>query len=86
MVTTAERAARNEFQQRARTASATKGAEAGFAAALEAMGGRPAKGSRFLRCALSETDARFVKYPRLPVTSCAGFSKVSASTRSIEDG
>ena len=30
---------------RARTASATKGAEAGFAAALEAMGGRPVKGS-----------------------------------------
>lgn len=45
MVTDAKRAARNEFQQRARTASATKGAEAGFAAALEAMGGTPAKGS-----------------------------------------
>ena len=45
MVTDASRAARNEFQQRARTASATKGAEAGFAAALEAMGGSPAKGS-----------------------------------------
>lgn len=45
MVTTAERAARNEFQARARTASATRGAEAGFAAALEAMGVAPAKGS-----------------------------------------
>lgn len=45
MVATASRVARNEFAKRARTESATKGAEAGFAAALEAVGGRPVKGA-----------------------------------------
>jgi hypothetical protein len=33
---------------------------------------RSARGSVFLRCALSEHDPRFAKYPRLPVRSCAG--------------
>jgi len=32
-----------------------------------------AKGSRFLLCRLSESDARFPKYPRLPVLRCAGY-------------
>jgi hypothetical protein len=32
------------------------------------------RGSRFLLCALSRTDPRFPKYPRLPVLSCAGFT------------
>jgi hypothetical protein len=45
MVADAERVARNEFQKRARTASATRGAEAGFAAALEAVGGKPSAGA-----------------------------------------
>jgi len=45
MVADAQRVARNEFAKRARTESATKGAEAGFAAALEAVGGRPVKGA-----------------------------------------
>lgn len=49
MVTDAARAARNEFQQRARTASATKGAEDGFAAALEAMGVKSAGAVPFIR-------------------------------------
>jgi hypothetical protein len=31
-----------------------------------------ARGSTFWRCALSESDARFAKYPRLPVLRCAG--------------
>lgn len=31
-----------------------------------------ARGSTFWRCALSETDARFAKYPRLPVLRCSG--------------
>jgi len=43
MIATAERAARNEFNKRAKTESATKGAEAGFAAALESLGARPSK-------------------------------------------
>jgi hypothetical protein len=31
------------------------------------------KGSRFYLCTLSEVDARFPKYPPLPVLRCAGF-------------
>lgn len=46
MYAPAERVARNEFVKRARTESATKGAEAGFEAALEAVGGRPAVGAQ----------------------------------------
>jgi hypothetical protein len=30
------------------------------------------RGSVFIRCALSERDPRFPKYPRLPVLRCAG--------------
>jgi hypothetical protein len=29
--------------------------------------------STFVRCALSATDSRFPKYPRLPVARCDGF-------------
>ncbi|NBW31211.1 MAG: hypothetical protein EBR48_00915 [bacterium] len=32
------------------------------------------RGSRFLRCGLSDTDDRFPRYPRLPVMRCTGFS------------
>jgi hypothetical protein len=32
-----------------------------------------ARGSTFWRCAFSDVDARFPKYPRLPVLQCAGF-------------
>ena len=32
-----------------------------------------ARGSTFYLCRLSETDARFPKYPRLPVLRCAGY-------------
>lgn len=31
------------------------------------------KGSRFYLCQLSEADARFPRYPRIPVLRCAGF-------------
>ena len=33
-----------------------------------------AKGSVFVLCELSKTDARFSKYPRLPVLRCVGYS------------
>jgi hypothetical protein len=36
-----------------------------------------AKGSRFVLCELSATDARFPKYPRLPVLHCIGYSPKS---------
>ena len=45
MVADRERVARNELQKAARTAAATRGAEAGLAAALDAMGAKPTKGT-----------------------------------------
>lgn len=33
------------------------------------------RGSVFVMCQLSATDANFPKYPRLPVFSCAGYSR-----------
>jgi hypothetical protein len=32
-----------------------------------------ARGSRFLLCELSRVDARFPRYPTLPVLACDGF-------------
>jgi hypothetical protein len=32
-----------------------------------------ARGSAFLMCLRSQSDARYAKYPRLPVVSCPGF-------------
>jgi hypothetical protein len=32
-----------------------------------------ARGSTFVLCARSQHDARFPKYPRLPVVRCAGY-------------
>ncbi|HYT03386.1 MAG TPA: hypothetical protein VEM13_00735 [Gemmatimonadales bacterium] len=31
------------------------------------------RGSTFFRCGRAETDARFVRYPVLPVLECEGF-------------
>jgi hypothetical protein len=33
------------------------------------------RGSVFRLCMLHETDARFAKYPRLPVASCPGYAR-----------
>ena len=33
------------------------------------------RGSVFFLCALSVSDPRFAKYPRLPVLSCPGYKK-----------
>jgi hypothetical protein len=35
--------------------------------------------STFWRCALAETDARFDRYPRLPVIRCDGFAASAAA-------
>jgi hypothetical protein len=35
------------------------------------------KGSTFYLCRLSETDARFVKYPALPVLACEGYVRAA---------
>lgn len=32
-----------------------------------------ARGSRFYLCERSRTDARYARYPRLPVLTCAGY-------------
>ncbi len=37
------------------------------------------KGSQFFYCTRAETDARYTKYPALPVTSCGGFERDSES-------
>jgi hypothetical protein len=37
------------------------------------------RGSVFYLCGLSEVDARFPKYPRLPVLQCAGFCEPETS-------
>ena len=34
-----------------------------------------ARGSRFWRCGRAEEDARFVRYPRLPVLACPGYER-----------
>jgi hypothetical protein len=43
-----------------------------------------ARGSQFRFCSLHERDARFAKYPRLPVVSCDGYSR--AATRDPPQG
>jgi hypothetical protein len=40
------------------------------------------RGSTFWRCALSDTNSSFPKYPRLPVITCLGFERLSATERS----
>jgi GrpB-like predicted nucleotidyltransferase (UPF0157 family) len=42
-----------------------------------ARGIESARGSRFILCELSFTDLRFIKYPRLPVLACEGYSSKS---------
>jgi hypothetical protein len=34
-----------------------------------------ARGSTFYRCKLSDSDASFPKYPRLPVLRCVGYAR-----------
>lgn len=36
---------------------------------------RSAKGSNFWRCARTDTDARFLRYPPLPVRACLGHER-----------
>jgi hypothetical protein len=40
---------------------------------------RSGKGSTFLMCGLSKTDARFRKYPPLPVLRCDGFQPAESA-------
>ena len=36
---------------------------------------RSRRGSTFWRCLRAETDARFDRYPRLPVRECPGYER-----------
>lgn len=36
------------------------------------------RGSKFYLCERSATDARFPKYPRLPVLQCTGYERLGA--------
>jgi hypothetical protein len=42
------------------------------------------RGSVFLMCELALTDARFAKYPGLPVLSCAGYERKDDSSALAE--
>ena len=42
---------------------------------------RNARGSEFWRCLKAETDARFERYPRLPVSECAGYERAPSLSR-----
>jgi hypothetical protein len=37
--------------------------------------------SLFYLCQLSRTDSRFPRYPRLPVTACAGYQRADDADR-----
>ena len=40
---------------------------------------RTGRGSVFSMCLRSKTDARFPKYPRIPVESCPGYERKKVS-------
>lgn len=42
-----------------------------------------ARGSQFSLCGRSRTDARYPRYPRLPVLVCAGYEEDTRSAQSI---
>jgi hypothetical protein len=43
------------------------------------------RGSRFYRCERSRTDARFPRYPTLPVVTCIGWEQSSGSQPGVDD-
>ena len=43
------------------------------------------RGSTFYLCALSASDPRFAKYPRLPVLACIGYDEKSCTRSSPHD-
>ena len=42
---------------------------------------RNARGSEFWRCLRAESDARFERYPRVPVSQCPGYEHSSRPGR-----
>jgi hypothetical protein len=43
------------------------------------------RGSRFFMCERSKTDARFPRYPRLPVVACIGYDEKRCTPSSRRD-
>jgi len=43
------------------------------------------RGSEFILCALSRTDRRFPRYPRLPVLSCDGYRPAAEGRKAGEE-
>jgi hypothetical protein len=41
--------------------------------------------SLFVMCELSKSDARFPKYPRLPVLQCPGYERAQSSTTDVRE-
>lgn len=39
------------------------------------------RGAIFVMCGLSATDGRFPKYPRLPVLTCSGYSRLESGEK-----
>jgi hypothetical protein len=48
---------------------------AGLCATCEHLRVQASKTSVFVRCGLAEVDARFAKYPPLPMVVCGGYRK-----------
>ena len=48
---------------------------AGLCATCEHLRLQASKTSVFVRCGLAEVDARFAKYPPLPVVVCGGYQR-----------
>ena len=46
---------------------------------------RNTRGSAFSLCERSSTDPRFPKYPRLPVTRCAGYEEKRSAKADGQD-
>ncbi len=46
----------------------------------------PAPRATYWLCARAATDARFVKYPRLPMLECPGYERGAAEERRGEPG
>ena len=47
---------------------------------------RSDRGSVFYLCGLSRDDARFPKYPRLPVLACAGYRNAGEQNEERKEG
>jgi len=44
------------------------------------------RGSEFYRCTRAESDARFVRYPPLPVLRCPGYERLADDPSSNREG